>query len=196
MKVLTDEQIEEIKRLNEMGFNDANIADFIGVARWNVARCRKKMKLPKNSPYTAMSTEKKRRTMGRSLRENTGDRMNYRTMAHELRAMQLGWPDYKLGEALILHVLEKNGGCATLVEILEEINLKKASRGWKPPTTSKMFFHYAAMLKEKGLLVRHYGTGDGWRGPRTYVLTERAYEEARRLRTCLGSGVEGSVSKK
>lgn len=132
-----------------------------------------------------MSTKKKKKTMRATLRKNTGEKMNYRTMAHELYAMQLGWPDYKLGEALILHVLERDSGCLTLAEILDEINLKKASRGWKPKTTCNMFFHYTTSLKRKGLVARCYGVGRNWRGPRIYMLTEKAYEEARRLRNGL-----------
>lgn len=181
MEILTKKQVEEIRRLNGLGFNDTNIVDLLGISWRKVWKCRKELGLPQNSRYTEMSTEKKKKSIRKRLRKDTGKRMNYRTMAHELYAMQLGWNDYQLGEALILYVLERDGLGLKTQDVLNRINWKKLERGWKPETTRRMFSDYVSSLVRKGLVNRVYIGGKGRMA--RYSLTERAYEEARRLRS-------------
>ncbi|MCX6748587.1 MAG: hypothetical protein NT076_03200 [Candidatus Pacearchaeota archaeon] len=176
--------LEKIRELYQQGYNDGNIADLLGMNIWNISRIRRKIGLPRNLLNNEMTREKRRRTMKASLRTDTGERMNYRTMAHELNAMRLGWPDYKLGEALILRTLETEAPIPmTSSEILARVNTEKEERDWKPEMTRSMFFHYAARLKRQGLMRRFYPTGKDWRKqPRIYDLTEKAYDAARNLR--------------
>ena len=175
---------ERIRELHQQGHNDGNISDLLRINIWNISRIRRKIGLPRNLLNNKMTQEKRRRTIRASLRTNTGERMNYRTMAHELRAMGLGWPYYKLGEALILRTLERKAqNPLTSTEILERVNAEKEERGWKPEMTREMFFHYAARLKRQGLIARFYPTGEGWKKqPRIYDLTEKAYNTAKNLR--------------
>ena len=177
-KGLSGAQVRKIKTLNSMGYNDANISELMDVTWRRVSYWRKKMDLPQRTPYTQMSTEKKRETMRATLRRETGEKMNYRNMAHERRAVRLGWPGYKLGQALILKVLAK-GGEMRLQDILKSINLIKASKGWRPETTERMLIYYMAGLREEGLVDRVYPRGHNWRGARIYFPTERVLERER-----------------
>ena len=176
------EQVARIVELNSEGYNDTNIAEIVGATYRRVSRWRKGSGLPQNSPYTEMSTKKKRKTMRETLRRDTLGMMNYRNMAHYLSAIKLGWPGYKLGEALIMHVLENEGELET-PELLGRINFKKALKGWRPKTTLNMMFHYMAPLREEGLVERVYPRGKNWRsGHRLYYLTDEARNRAIELR--------------
>lgn len=180
--LLDDCQLERIKDLHSKGFNSANISELTGMNSWTIRRARKSMGLPLNSKYTAMSKQKKVKTMRKTLRRITGERMNWRTMAHELNAMKLGWPDWRLGEALLLYVLEREGKSKT-PELLKKVRQEKAKRNWRPhEMKASMFSIYMGRLKGEGFVLRTYGSGRDYLGPRSYELTEKAIGRARMIR--------------
>jgi len=180
--LLDDGRLERIKDLHSEGFNSANISELTGMNSWTVRRARKSMGLPPNSKYTAMSRQKKVKTIRKTLRRITGERMNWRTMAHELNAMKLGWPDWRLGEALLLYVLEREGKSKT-PELLKKVRQEKAKRNWRPhEMKDSMFSVYMGRLKGEGFVLRTYGVGRDYLGPRSYELTEKAIERARMVR--------------
>ena len=169
-------QVAEIRRLNKLGYNDTNISETMGILVHKVNRYRKGVGLPRNPIGTAMSSSKKRATMHESMRRDTGSLMNYRNAAHVKYAMKVGWPGYKLGEALILHVLQGGEGGLETPEIIRRVNRKKKTEGWKPELNIRMFYWYASSLKGKGLVERIYPRGKNWRkGSRVYCLTDLAY---------------------
>jgi len=176
----TEDRILEIRRLNDLGYNDANIADMMGGDFLRVHRFRKLDGMPGNSRYTGMSGEKKGRTARKSLEKNTGELMNYRNAAHVFYATEIGWPGFKLGEALILYVLQRGEGMLEAKEIVRRMNHKKAERGWKPATNMARFYHLVSSLKSQGLVDRDNPRGKEWRTkPRSYYLTDLAYERMR-----------------
>lgn len=179
-------QVTEIERLNSLGYNDSDIAKEMNLSYHRVNRFRKGVGLPKNAFCTLMSAKRRGATARESLRKNTGDFMNYRNAAHVFYAMSVGWPDYKLGEALILYVLQRSDGSLETPELICQINFKKGLEGWKPVTSVRMFYHYAASLRGAGMIDRLYPRERNWRtGSRSYCLTDLAYESMR--------GVDGRI---
>ena len=113
MNPIPSEQVERIRELK--GFNDKNIAEKLGLGWMIVRRYRVDvMGLPARSIHTPMSLKKRAKAVRKTMRIDTGGRMNYCRMSNELRAMGLGWPDRtSLTEATVLHVLLENGAMET-----------------------------------------------------------------------------------
>ncbi len=191
-KPFLPEEIERIKQLNEQGYNGSNISRLIGVPYHSVRRYCKAASFPEHSAFSeknkTMSWENRKKRLLKTLRRDTGDVMNYRHHANQLRAMRIGFPDYELSHALVLYALE-NGPSQT-PEILTRINAKRKRENWKPSEMSyRRFIACIIDLKRDGLVrrVSMAGLGLAWRKmPRIYSLTEKAIKEiyARRAK-CL-----------
>ena len=182
---LSAKEISEIRRLNGLGFNDENIAEIIGRHRNSVNRYRVSMGLPARSIYTEMSKRKQKKSIRASMRRDTGGRMNYLAMVNEVRAMQVGWPDCQLSEALILYTLEREGVLET-PSVLAFVNDKRTLEGWRPLMSHQRFCECTSSLKRSGLIETVYNerpVSNRRKLPRKYQLTEKAYETiARRAR--------------
>ena len=92
--------------LNDLEYNDQNIAELIDRGRVTIVRHRTKLNLPSRSITTLMSTVKKSNSQKKTYHENFGrSGGNYAQMHRRVKAAKLGFPGFGLTEAKILNSL-------------------------------------------------------------------------------------------
>ena len=147
------------------------IAEEMGRSLFAVWTHRTDMNLPdvSDSDISKKVMDKKRK---RKRILDIGTRDNYKGFAYRTRAASLGWPDRKLGEAVILYVLEQFG------EQDEEQTLKKYAHkreveNWKTYSINvKTLRDYMVVLRKEDLVERT----TQWRStPIRHKLTGNAY---------------------
>ncbi len=177
-----DEELGQIRKLNESGLNDMNIAEIIGRSRVGVRRNRIRLGLPARTIHTSMSERKKADSLLATMAEQTGGAMNYAYVSNRTRSAQIGWPDYPLSEALILYVLGIYGALET-PQIIDFVGKKKAYENWKPHSMShSRFSSCVSSLGQGGMVEKVYNgrsVPDRRKLPRKYVLTKKAEGEKR-----------------
>lgn len=170
---VSSSDLSAIRILHGAGCNDFEIGEILD---WDPSTIyihrHDKLGLPGhfNTERTLASRAKKFRL---TMKEQTGDLMSYRTLAHRVRAASLGWAGYKLNQSLILYLLGTEGEMKTPDIRAAAISIKR-DRNWNPQTLSLATFRGdVSYLKRNGMVLSKYNG----RAPSDYWLTDQAQEQ-------------------